>query len=429
MAAKKRVRVIKKIRVAAGHWRFVSLGRIHNRYVWDKRPGVYFVEWWEGRKRRRERAGETPSEAAEAQRRKANELLGELVSGNGRTAAHEPPDETATLVSDASRMFLDHVRVHSPDKPKTYQRYRKVLEHAERILGKRKYIEAVTRADMDDYKATRSKETSEQHKDRPITPRTINYEVSVLRTFFNFLAKERGLKIENPCANFKPLKDPQAKANRRPPTYAQEELDRIFAKCDERERTTFATLLLTGLREEELCYLTWRDIDLRDPQNASVRVTSKDGFSPKDYEERVIPIPEDLAKLLAKLPRTSTPTAEWVFPTKKGGRETHLLRRLKEIAEAADVQGATLHKFRHTYATRLLESGCDIVTVQKLMGHSDIETTRKYLNPDEALKRKAVNRLSLPKQPAPQAQPAPPAPPKPAKKKAHAKAITRPTPR
>jgi hypothetical protein len=55
----------------------------------------------------------------------------------------------------------------------------------------------------------------------------------------------------------------------------------------------------------------------------------------------------------------------------------------------------THNKFRHTYATRLLESGCDIVTVQKLMGHSDIDTTRQYLDPDEALKRKAVNRLSL----------------------------------
>lgn len=64
-------------------------------------------------------------------------------------------------------------------------------------------------------------------------------------------------------------------------------------------------------------------------------------------------------------------------------------------SEKAKVENAMLRKFRHTYASRLLESGCDIVTVQKLMGHSDIDTTRQYLNPDEALKRAAVMRLSL----------------------------------
>jgi integrase len=124
-------------------------------------------------------------------------------------------------------------------------------------------------------------------------------------------------------------------------------------------------------------------VDIKNPKNAAIKVSrdSKEGFSPKDYEERPIPIPGELAPRLAKLPRTS----EWVFPNKKGLRITHLLRRLKEIADAAKVPNATLHKFRHTYVTRLLESGCDIVTVQKLMGHSDIETTRQYLDPDEAL--------------------------------------------
>ncbi len=117
----------------------------------------------------------------------------------------------------------------------------------------------------------------------------------------------------------------------------------------------------------------------------------KEGFSPKDYEERLIPVPRELAELLAKLPQ------RWslVFPTRSGNPQTHLLRRLKEIAAAAEVNGATLHKLRHTYATRLLESGCDIVTVQRLMGHSDLDTTRQYLDPDEKLKRNAVSKLSL----------------------------------
>jgi integrase len=72
-----------------------------------------------------------------------------------------------------------------------------------------------------------------------------------------------------------------------------------------------------------------------------------------------------------------------MFPNKSNKQTRHLLRRLKESAEDAKVKNATLHKFHHTYATRLFESGCDIVTVQKLMGHSDIETTRQYLDPDE----------------------------------------------
>ena len=61
---------------------FVSLKKAGARYAWDKRPGHYFIEWWEGRHRRREVAGQTPSEAMEARRRKRNELVGELVLGN-----------------------------------------------------------------------------------------------------------------------------------------------------------------------------------------------------------------------------------------------------------------------------------------------------------------------------------------------------------
>jgi integrase len=393
MPIKKSVRIIKKVRDEDGQWRFVSLRHAGTRYVWDKRPGHYFVEWWEGKQRRRESAGITPSEAMEAQRRKRNELIGAFVLGTGTREAPKQEEAQFTLLADAVTLFLDHVRVHSPDKPRTVRRYSNVLDHAKRILGRKLFVDAITRPDIDDYKAIRTAESSHQHPDRRITPRTINFELSVLRNFFYFLISERSLPIANPCAKFKALKDPQLKAKRRPPTYRQDELNRLFAVCNAFEKTIFATFLLTGFREEELCFLTWADVDLRDPGNATLRVSGegKLGFSPKDYEERIIPIPQELAELLAGL----THRGLWVFSTKTGNRQTHLLRRLKQLAEDAKVAGATLHKFRHTYATRLLESGCDIVTVQKLMGHSDLDTTRQYLDPDEKLKRSAVNKLSL----------------------------------
>lgn len=149
-----------------------------------------------------------------------------------------------------------------------------------------------------------------------ITPRTINFEVSVLLTFFYFLINERGLHMGNPCACFKPLKDQPAKASKKTPTYTQEGLDRLFANCEtEFEKSIFATLLLTGRREQELYSLSWPDVNLN---TETIKVTDKpnEGFSPKDYEERVIPVPPYLIILLKEL---SPAPMSGFSPTPKGG--------------------------------------------------------------------------------------------------------------
>lgn len=387
---KKRVRIIKKVRVESGVWKFISLETIGDRYLWDKRPGYYFIEWWEGKKRLREVAGQTPSEATEAQRRKRNELIGEMVSG-GKSIKAVATEAAATLITKAIEYFEDHVKTHSPGKPQTLNRYRQALGHFARILGPKKYVEAIKRSDIDDYKKARSRERVKE-TERLVSPTTINFEVQVIRNLFNYLARERGVDVDNPCAKTKELRSVSERIKRRRPTYTQDELDRLFAACTPFNKALYATLLLTGLRKQELVYLTWEGGDV-DFKKGVVRVQAKDAFSPKDYEEREIPMPPDLIRLLEKLPRTS----RWVFPTGKGNRmaPNEMLRRLKRIANHAGVENATLHKFRHTYATRLLENGADIVTVQHLLGHSDIETTREYLNPDDGLKRKAANRLSL----------------------------------
>lgn len=384
--AKKRVRIIKKVRIAGGVWKFISLDRIGSRYVWDKQPGHYFLEWWEGKNRRRELAGETPTQALDAQRRKANELIGEMITG----ATHLKPTEegaTATPITKALELFTEHVKTHSPAKPATHQRYHQVLGHFERILGKKKYMEGITRSDMDDYKITRSRES---FCHRPVSPTTVNFEMTILRALFYYLIRERDVSMDNPCARFKPLRSEKERLKGRPPVYEQADLDKIFAESNHTDRAIFATLVLTGLRKNELRNLTWGDVDL---DGAILRVTTKGDFAPKDYEEREIPLPADLVKILRKLPQNST----WVFPSARGNRlgQNEILRRLKAVAKRAPVKHATLHKFRHTYATRLLEDGCDIVTVQQLLGHSDLDTTRKYLSPDSELARKAVNRLAI----------------------------------
>jgi len=54
------------------------------------------------------------------------------------------------------------------------------------------------------------------------------------------------------------------------------------------------------------------------------------------------------------------------------------------------------HKFRSTFLTRLLQSGCDIANVQALAGYKSIKTTQRYLGVSTQLRREAVNRLSFP---------------------------------
>lgn len=389
---RKAVRLFKKIRVAPSVWKFVTLERKGKSYVWDPRAGTYMLEWWEGPYRKRETAGKTPGEALAALQRKQCELAGAAV-----LASDAKPEPLAGMVRgtplrEAVEAFLAHVQVHSPDKPGTLIRYRLAMDHFLRLMRHRRNLEAVTRADIERYKATRISEPPAGGRKRErVSASTVNFELSCIRTMFNFARRELGVEMENPCAGFKPLRDGSTTAGARPAVYSAEELERLLAASPREDREAFLTLLLTGLREQELCTLTWDDICL-EPGREHLVVRAKPGFTPKDYEEREVPLPPQLAEVLRARPRRSA----LVFPSASGGIEGHLLRRLKKAAARAGVAHATLHKFRHTYATRLLEQGADVVTVQRLLGHSDLDTTRRYLNPDVERKRAAVLRLEAP---------------------------------
>src|ERR1017187_6566615 len=142
----------------------------------------------------------------------------------------------------------------------------------------------------------------------------------------------------------------------------------------------FSTFLMTGLREQEVVHLVWTDInfDLR-----VVRVTAKPtlAFYPKRWEEREVPITVQLAELLRNHPKRTD--SQFVFPSRTGNREQHMLDRCKAVAARAELDAAKfdLKTFRSTYATRMLRSGFDVRTVQHWMGHKSLETTMRYLVP------------------------------------------------
>jgi integrase len=182
-----------------------------------------------------------------------------------------------------------------------------------------------------------------------------------------------------------------------PEIYEPEDLVMFFAAIDSPfDLLLFDMLLTTGLREREAMHLEWTDMST---SRRTLQVRSKPdyGHRIKNAEEREMTLTDDILAQLS-LYRESHQGQRLVFG-KRGGSvdapDGHLLRRCKRLAYKAKLNCETcstcvasdecqdwfLHKFRATYCTTLLRSGMDLRTVQRLMGHSDLASTMRYLRP------------------------------------------------
>jgi integrase len=120
------------------------------------------------------------------------------------------------------------------------------------------------------------------------------------------------------------------------------------------------------------------------------------GWTPKAYKEREIPIPSNLVESLRARKTKANKACDLVFPTAGCNPKLNFLDDLKVVAERAKLNKDNfwLHKFQATFATRCLWAGVDLRTVQQWLGHSDMESTMRYLKParSEAVRDK-VNEI------------------------------------
>jgi integrase/recombinase XerD len=180
-----------------------------------------------------------------------------------------------------------------------------------------------------------------------------------------------------------------------PEIYEEKELDKLFAACNAEERLWYQFFLMTGEREQEVMFTYWSDVNFA---ASTLRVSHKPGagWTPKGYKEREIPIPAKLANNLKAWKAKSAKNCSLVFPTPGCRPKLDFLDCLKAVAERAklDPDGFWLHKFRATFATRCLWAGVDLRSVQEWLGHSDMESTMRYLKPSRSQQtRDKVNEI------------------------------------
>jgi integrase/recombinase XerD len=155
-------------------------------------------------------------------------------------------------------------------------------------------------------------------------------------------------------------------------------------------------LLQSGLREQELMFLEWPDVDFK---AHVVRVTHKlhRNWTPKAYKEREIPISDALVESLKAHKAKCDCSCALVFPTSGCRPRLDFLDHCKEIAQRAGLNPDDwwLHRFRATFCTSCLRSGIDLRTVQAYMGHSDLASTLRYLKPARSQEARAkVNNIT-----------------------------------
>lgn len=144
-----------------------------------------------------------------------------------------------------------------------------------------------------------------------------------------------------------------------------------------RDQAIVTLMLHAGLREAEVCALDWDDVTISERKG---RVIVRRG---KGDKRREIPLNVE-ARRAIRLWREISDGAGAMFVGKGGGRiSTRLVQnRVKVLRTAAGLgDEATPHALRHTFAKRLLDGGAPLTVVSKLLGHSRLETTARYVQP------------------------------------------------
>jgi integrase/recombinase XerD len=291
-------------------------------------------------------------------------------------AASSPPSGSATIEGEVLD-FLAYLELERGLSRNTLDAYRTDLaQFGEFLDGRRLGLGDVRHGDITAFLS----ELSAGGEGCPgVAPATLSRKVASLRSFYRHLRRERALE-HDPTAE---LRGPR-KTRTLPRVLSREEVARLLREprgtdpLALRDRALLELMYACGLRASEAIGLELADVDLEE----GVLCTRGKGS-----KERLVPIGRQAIAALRAYVRSGRPAllgarAEThLFVNRRG---THLTRQgLYKIVQG-HARGAGLqdrmspHTLRHTFATHLLAGGCDLRSLQEMLGHADLATTQVY---------------------------------------------------
>jgi integrase len=293
--------------------------------------------------------------------------------------------DPAPKIEEAMKAFLEWSQQEHAQHEKTYIRYKTSSKPLLRFLKfKGKKVDSITASMIEDYKRYRARQKSKRTK-KPITPATINRELACLKAMF-FHVQKAHKHIENPVSEIEFLSE----ANEQDRILTYQEQRAYLAVASETLRDVACLMIETGMRPEEICRIRRGMVQL-DLEAPYVHIP----FGKTAAARRKVPLNDAAVGILRA--RLESAKGDCLFPHRKDDDEpmlkvnnahTTALRKSK-------VKYFRLYDCRHTFATRAIQNGMDMVTVAAILGHSKLEMLKRYAHPQEDHKADAMKKLAV----------------------------------
>lgn len=282
--------------------------------------------------------------------------------------------------------FVRYMTVSQNKAEKTASEYARDLVRFQRFLGDSPFVDATT-----DQINSFLFDLLTEGKNKP---QSVKRKYAAIAAFFKYRSKKKMLGRENPCEGVdlpkcaKPLPKVMSETEVQCLLSARIQYDvRYAAYLEARDRAMMELLYGSGLRRFEACGLDLLDLDL-----AARKVRVRHGKGDKErYSYLSDPAIEAIKAYLEVRPaRVRERSGSALFLTVRGDRITPrqlwcVFAKIREAAKAAGLEKHVVpHTMRHSFATHIYRRSRNIRAVQKLLGHSSINTTERYTHIDDS---------------------------------------------
>jgi integrase len=334
-----------------------------------------------GKRREKWRRAENRSHAREL----IKDLLREL-----EEYGEQSLDSTHMTFAQLADYYRDHYAIepqYSTEGRKiaglrSFKTVREQLKMLRDYFEKQK-VRSITHGGIQKFKLNRLATETKQHRPRSIA--RVNRELALLRRILS-IAHREGWILRNPFTSGDSLIS-VADEQRRERILSPEEESKLLNACTGRcshLRPIIVCALDTGMRQGEMLKLRWSDIDF---ENETILVRA---FNTKVMRERILAMTPRLKSELSMLyPRTLQNSDALIF-----GIKNNVKRSFSTVRKAIGLKDIRFHDLRHTAATRLVQGHMPLSEVGRILGHTQSNTTYRYVNANLETARKAADVLA-----------------------------------